>query len=108
MRVCAETVVGGRRATPRRDSEALKRPPISDRLGHGSYRGKKPARTWDSCVKTGPTSGPRHKEADMTAYRTIDVNGTEVFYREAGEQQAPTLLLLHGFPSSSAQYERLM
>jgi pimeloyl-ACP methyl ester carboxylesterase len=44
----------------------------------------------------------------MTAYRTIDVNGTEVFYREGGERSAPTLLLLHGFPSSSAQYERLM
>jgi pimeloyl-ACP methyl ester carboxylesterase len=44
----------------------------------------------------------------MTAYRTIDVDGTQVFYRESGEIAAPTLLLLHGFPSSSAQYERLM
>jgi pimeloyl-ACP methyl ester carboxylesterase len=44
----------------------------------------------------------------MTAYRTIDVNGREIFYREGGDQSEPTLLLLHGFPSSSAQYERLM
>jgi pimeloyl-ACP methyl ester carboxylesterase len=44
----------------------------------------------------------------MTAYRTIEVDGTEVFYREGGERAAPTLLLLHGFPSSSAQYEQLM
>ena len=44
----------------------------------------------------------------MTRYRTIDVGGTEVFYREAGDPAAATLLLLHGFPSSSAQYERLM
>jgi pimeloyl-ACP methyl ester carboxylesterase len=44
----------------------------------------------------------------MTAYRTIEVGGADVFYREAGEQQATALLLLHGFPSSSAQYERLM
>lgn len=44
----------------------------------------------------------------MTAYRTIRVDGTEVFYREGGERAARTLLLLHGFPSSSAQYERLM
>jgi pimeloyl-ACP methyl ester carboxylesterase len=44
----------------------------------------------------------------MTAYRTIDAGGTEVFYREGGEPSAPALLLLHGFPSSSAQYERLM
>ena len=44
----------------------------------------------------------------MTAYRTIDVEGTEIFYREAGDPAATTLLLLHGFPSSSAQYDRLM
>jgi pimeloyl-ACP methyl ester carboxylesterase len=44
----------------------------------------------------------------MTAYRTSQVNGTEVFYRESGDPAAPTLLLLHGFPSSSAQYQQLM
>jgi pimeloyl-ACP methyl ester carboxylesterase len=44
----------------------------------------------------------------MTAYRTSQVNGTEVFYREGGDPAAPTLLLLHGFPSSSAQYQQLM
>lgn len=44
----------------------------------------------------------------MTAYRTSQVNETEVFYREGGDRAAPTLLLLHGFPSSSAQYEQLI
>jgi pimeloyl-ACP methyl ester carboxylesterase len=44
----------------------------------------------------------------MTAHRTIDVNGVEVFYREAGDPQAPTLLLLHGFPTSSTQYGELI
>lgn len=44
----------------------------------------------------------------MTTYRTIDVEGTEIFYREAGDPSGATLLLLHGFPSSSAQYDRLM
>src|ERR1700759_2231457 len=44
----------------------------------------------------------------MTTYRTIQVNGSELFYREAGERSNPTLLLLHGFPSSSAQYEQLV
>ena len=44
----------------------------------------------------------------MVAYRTIEVDGTEVFYREAGAGAATTLLLLHGFPSSSAQYQSLM
>jgi pimeloyl-ACP methyl ester carboxylesterase/uncharacterized protein (DUF302 family) len=41
-------------------------------------------------------------------YRTVSVDAGEIFYREAGDRSAPTLLLLHGFPSSSAQYDRLM
>jgi pimeloyl-ACP methyl ester carboxylesterase len=44
----------------------------------------------------------------MTSYRTTDVQGNEVFYREAGDPSAKTLLLLHGFPSSSAQFDVLM
>jgi pimeloyl-ACP methyl ester carboxylesterase len=44
----------------------------------------------------------------MTTYRTIEVDGSEIFYREAGDPAAPTLLLLEGFPSSSAQYEQLI
>lgn len=44
----------------------------------------------------------------MTAYRTVTVAGVDIFYREAGSPDAPTLLLLHGFPSSSAQYQGLI
>ena len=44
----------------------------------------------------------------MTAYRTVDVDGVEVFYREAGDPGAPTMLLLHGFPTSSTQYKELI
>jgi pimeloyl-ACP methyl ester carboxylesterase len=44
----------------------------------------------------------------MTKYRTIEVDGSGVFYREGGDPSATTLLLLHGFPSSSAQYDQLM
>lgn len=36
------------------------------------------------------------------------MNGSEVFHREGGDPSGPTLLLLHGFPSSSAQYDQLM
>ncbi len=36
-----------------------------------------------------------------TAYRTVDVDRLSVFYREAGLPDAPTVQLLHGFPSSS-------
>ena len=34
----------------------------------------------------------------ITRYRTIDVDGLKLFYREAGASEAPALLLLHGFP----------
>jgi pimeloyl-ACP methyl ester carboxylesterase len=44
----------------------------------------------------------------MTTYRTIDVEGIDVFYREAGDPSRQTLLLLHGFPTSSTQYEGLI
>jgi pimeloyl-ACP methyl ester carboxylesterase len=44
----------------------------------------------------------------MTAYRTIELEGNDVFYRESGDRSAPTVVLLHGFPSSSAQYDDLM
>jgi len=38
------------------------------------------------------------------AYRSADVDGVTVFYREAGPAHAPTLVLLHGFPSASHQF----
>jgi pimeloyl-ACP methyl ester carboxylesterase len=42
-----------------------------------------------------------------TFYRTIQIDGLSIFYREAGSKHAPTLLLLHGFPSSSRMFEPL-
>jgi pimeloyl-ACP methyl ester carboxylesterase len=44
---------------------------------------------------------------DIT-YKTADVDGLSVFYREAGAADAPTLLLLHGFPSSSHMFRDLI
>ena len=41
-------------------------------------------------------------------YRTLNVEGLEIFYREAGPQNAPTVLLLHGFPSSSHMFRNLI
>jgi pimeloyl-ACP methyl ester carboxylesterase len=46
--------------------------------------------------------------AFATRYRTATVNGLEVFYREAGDPSRPTLLLLHGFPSSSHMFRNLI
>jgi pimeloyl-ACP methyl ester carboxylesterase len=42
-----------------------------------------------------------------TSYRTISIDGLSVFYREAGLADAPTILLLHGLPSSSRMFEPL-
>ena len=42
------------------------------------------------------------------AYRTADVDGLTVFYRESGPAGAPTLLLLHGYPSASHQFRELI
>ncbi|MEU4396825.1 alpha/beta hydrolase [Kribbella sp. NPDC023855] len=42
------------------------------------------------------------------AHRTVEVDGVEIFYREAGPPDAPVLLLPHGYPSSSFQYRGLM
>ena len=42
-----------------------------------------------------------------TFYRSIKVDGLSIFYREAGPKDAPTILLLHGFPSSSRMFEPL-
>ena len=42
------------------------------------------------------------------AFRTADVDGVDVFYREAGDRSRPTLLLLHGFPSASHMFRDLI
>ena len=41
-------------------------------------------------------------------YRTVKVNGLSIFYREAGPKDAPTILLLHGLPSSSRMFQPLL
>jgi len=43
-----------------------------------------------------------------TAYRNVQVDGVNVFYREAGTPGAPVLLLLHGFPTSSHMFRDLI
>jgi len=45
---------------------------------------------------------------EMAHYRTATVNGRKIFYREAGDSEAPTLVLLHGFPSSSHMFRDLI
>lgn len=52
-----------------------------------------------------------HAEAATDAqihYQSVKVDGVDVFYREAGPKSAPTLLLLHGFPTSSQMFRDLI
>src|SRR5207248_1745110 len=53
---------------------------------------------------------PTHQGACMPpiTYRTAEVDGLEIFYREAGRADAPTLLLLHGFPSAGHMFRDLI
>jgi pimeloyl-ACP methyl ester carboxylesterase len=46
--------------------------------------------------------------AQHVSYRTVKVDGLSIFYREAGPKDAPTILLLHGLPSSSRMFEPLL
>jgi pimeloyl-ACP methyl ester carboxylesterase len=41
-------------------------------------------------------------------YHSVQIDGVNIFYREAGPKDAPTLLLLHGYPSSSRMFDALM
>lgn len=43
-----------------------------------------------------------------THFRNAIVNGRKIFYREAGDPSAPTILLLHGLPTSSQMFRDLM
>src|SRR5271155_6021997 len=44
----------------------------------------------------------------LTSHHRIEADGVHVFYREAGPANAPVILLLHGFPTSSFQYRELI
>jgi pimeloyl-ACP methyl ester carboxylesterase len=53
-------------------------------------------------------SNPRIYSTTTTLHRTVTVDGLSIFYREAGDQSNPKLVLLHGFPASSHQYRNLI
>ena len=53
---------------------------------------------WANSFETGTT----------VKYRTVKIDGLDIFYREAGDRTKPTILLLHGFPSSSHMFRDLI
>ena len=56
----------------------------------------------------GAPAQPSPSTSATISYHTVSVDGMNVFYRQAGPKNAPTLLLLHGFPSSSRMFETLI
>jgi pimeloyl-ACP methyl ester carboxylesterase len=58
-------------------------------------------------ISSSPASGESAHESHVS-YRVANVDGLSIFYREAGPRDAPTVLLLHGFPSSSRMFEPLL
>lgn len=55
-----------------------------------------------------PAAAPLQSITATTTYHRVQVNGVEIFYREAGSKDAPTIVLLHGFPSSSRGFDSLI
>lgn len=51
---------------------------------------------------------PTAHTTSTVSYHTADIDGVKVFYREAGPQDAPAVLLLHGFPTSSHMFRALI
>src|SRR5579862_8639298 len=53
-------------------------------------------------------AGGTHSGAQFPSIKKVEADGVRVFYREAGDANAPVVLLLHGFPSSSFMFRELI
>jgi pimeloyl-ACP methyl ester carboxylesterase len=56
----------------------------------------------------GKTAESTEPATPKTLHKTVTVDGLDIFYREAGLKDAPTILLLHGFPTSSQMFRNLI
>jgi pimeloyl-ACP methyl ester carboxylesterase len=59
-------------------------------------------------AQTAPSTDAAVANRTPTRYRTVDIDGLKVFYREAGPAEGPAVLLLHGFPTSSHMFRDLI
>ena len=62
----------------------------------------------ESAAKEGNPMAAINTSDYVVRYRTANVDGLRIFYREAGDSKAPALLLLHGFPTSSHMFRDLI
>ena len=65
-----------------------------------------PAFAQNACPK--PADGPAARAVPVIHYNKVNIDGINIFYREAGPADAPVLLLLHGFPTSSHMFRNLI
>lgn len=62
-----------------------------------------------SAIMTGTAmADPLPSVSSTITYNTVPVDGLTIFYREAGRKDAPTILMLHGYPSSSRMFATLI
>lgn len=67
-----------------------------------------PSLSANAQVKNSLTDKKENTETHATHYNNLQVNGLKIFYREAGPENAPVVLLLHGYPTSSHMYRNLI
>src|SRR6266481_7168381 len=106
----------------RRAGLSVERPPTSKTFQRLKWREKMPR--WTRCFRLSRIAsavfvvllsfqskalaqGKDRLVEHPTFYRTIQIDGLSIFYREAGPKDAPVILLLHGLPSSSRMFEPL-
>src|SRR5437763_14887652 len=61
-----------------------------------------------AAVALGPIAAARAEPPARVYHRTVKIGDLDVFYREAGPKDAPAVLLLHGFPTSSQMFRNLI
>jgi pimeloyl-ACP methyl ester carboxylesterase len=61
-----------------------------------------------ACMSTSAPALALPSSRRSISYHAVDIQGLKIFYREAGPTDAPVVLLLHGFPSSSRMWEPLL
>jgi pimeloyl-ACP methyl ester carboxylesterase len=60
-------------------------------------------------LRSAPTGNENlHSDVPFTSIQRVEADGVRIFYRAAGDKDAPVVLLLHGFPSSSFMFRELI
>jgi pimeloyl-ACP methyl ester carboxylesterase len=66
------------------------------------------ARSTQTAKSSGFGKTPQQSSVPVTSIHTVEADGVRVFYRAAGDPNAPVVLLLHGFPTSSFMFRELI